>query len=180
MLQVTIPGQEYYDEVNNMFYNKKSVVLNLEHSLISVSKWESKWHKPFLDTPDLSTEQIIDYIKCMTLNKVDDDVYLRMTNENIEEIYDYINNPMTATWFNESLSNKSVSHKIITSEILYYDMIAMNIPFECEKWHLNRLITLIRVCAEKNNPPKKMNRQEMLSRRNQLNEQRKAKYHTNG
>lgn len=146
---------EYYDEVKNEFVYTKEQTLQLEHSLVSLSKWESKWHKPFLSPDDKSSEEVIDYVKCMTITQnVKPEVYNYLTKGNLEDINNYIDNPMTATTFNSE--RKSPSREIITSEIIYYWMITLNIPFECQKWHLNRLLTLIKVCNIKSNPPKKM------------------------
>lgn len=178
MLKITIPGLEYYDEIKNEFVYYNEQVLQLEHSLVSISKWESKWCKPFLSGNDKTTEQIIDYIRCMTITQnVNPDVYNRLTEQNIKAINEYIDHPMTATTF---FDEKGGSREIITSEIIYYWMVAFNIPFECQKWHLNRLLTLIKVCNVKNNPPKKMSRHEILSRNKALNEARKKELKTKG
>jgi hypothetical protein len=187
MLQIVIPAtakaKEYYDEAKNEFIQVKEgkeVHLTLEHSLVSLSKWESKWCKPFLGKEIKTTEETIDYIKCMTLTQnVDPDVYYRMTNDNIEQIKEYIDNPHTATTIYED-PNTPKSRETITSELIYYWMIALNIPFECQKWHLNRLLTLIRVCNIKNKPPKKMTQRQLLSRNAQLNAARRQKLHTKG
>lgn len=179
MLKITIPEREYYDEVKNEFVYTKEQHLQLEHSLVSLSKWESKWHKPFLSPDDKSSEEVIDYVKCMTITQnVKPEVYNYLTKGNLEDINNYIDNPMTATTFNSE--RKSSSREIITSEIIYYWMITLNIPFECQKWHLNRLLTLIKVCNIKSNPPKKMGRQELLNRNRALNEARKKQYNTRG
>ena len=170
---------EYYDEVKNEFVYTKEQTLQLEHSLVSLSKWESKWHKPFLSPDDKSSEEVIDYVKCMTITQnVKPEVYNYLTKGNLEDINNYIDNPMTATTFNSE--RKSPSREIITSEIIYYWMITLNIPFECQKWHLNRLLTLIKVCNIKSNPPKKMGRQELLNRNRALNEARRKQYNTRG
>ena len=179
MLRLIIPGLEYYDEVKNEFVYYDEQVLQLEHSLVSISKWESKWCKPFLDNKDKSVEEIIDYIKCMTITQnVKPEVYNRLTEKNIIEINDYIDHPMTATTFNDM--SRPGSREIITSEVIYYWMITFNIPFECQKWHLNRLLTLIKVCNIKNNPPKKMSKQEILNRNKALNEARKKELKSRG
>ena len=179
MLRITIPEMEYYDEVKNEFVHTKEQHLQLEHSLDSLSKWESKWHKPFLSPDDKTSEEVIDYVKCMTITQnVKPEVYNYLTKGNLQDINDYIDNPMTATTFNSE--RKSSSREIITSEIIYYWMITLNIPFECQKWHLNRLLTLIKVCNIKSNPPKKMGRQELLNRNRALNEARKKQYNTRG
>ena len=179
MLEIIIPGREHYDEASMEFIQTQDKCLRLEHSLVSISKWESKWNKPFLSNSEMTVEELIDYIRCMTITpNVDDDVYKRVTEQNIREINEYIDSPMTATTFNNT--NNTPSREIITSEIIYYWMITFNIPFECEKWHLNRLLTLIKVCNVKNNPPKKMGKQELLNRNKMLNAERKKRLNTSG
>ena len=179
MLNIIVPAMEYYDEVNNEFIQFKEQVLQLEHSLVSISKWEAKWHKPFLDGKEKTLEQVIDYVRCMTITQnVKPEVYTRLTEGNLKAINEYIENPMTATTFSDT--RQTPNREIITSEIIYYWMVAFNIPFECQKWHLNRLLTLIRVCNIKNNQPKKMGRNEILQRNKALNEARKKKLNTKG
>lgn len=174
-----VPGLELYDEVKNEFIYKNEQQIQLEHSLISISKWESKWNKPFLDGKDKTEEEIIDYIKCMTINKVNDmEVYDRLSTLNVYDINKYIESKMTATTF--SNESKSTNREIITSELIYYWMVSYNIPFECQKWHLNRLLTLIKVCNVKNNPPKKIGKQELINRNRELNRKRKEQYNTKG
>lgn len=185
MLEIEINSGECFDSDKNEFIKIKPITLQLEHSLISISKWESKWHKPFIQSSNnLKKDEIIDYIKCMTISpgKLDDTVYYFLSQKNINDIIDYIRNPMTATWFKED-EKKSRSKDIITSELIYYWMVALQIPFECQKWHLNRLLTLIRVCNAKNeesNPNRKLNKKDLMSRNAALNAQRKAKLHTRG
>ena len=179
MLQITIPEGEIYNERNNRFYQIKSQDIRLEHSLVSISKWESKWGKPFLHTKNKTDEELKDYVKCMTITQnVKDIVYENLSSENYKEIANYIELPMTATWF--SKSDGPPSRRIITSEILYYWMFSNNIPMECQKWHLNRLITLIKVCVEESNPSKKMGKSALLQRNKSLNAARKAKLKTKG
>lgn len=179
MLEITIPATEYYDENNNLFINTKEQKLRLEHSLVSLSKWESKWCKPFLTKDNKTVEESIDYIRCMTLTQnVDPLVYNAITNENIEEVANYIESPMTATTINNR--DKVSNREIVTAEIIYYWMIALHIPFECQKWHLNRLLTLINVCNIKNSPNKKMSKSEILARNRALNEARRKQYKTKG
>lgn len=179
MLRITVPGLELYNDKTGEFIYFEDQKLELEHSLLSISKWEGIYNKPFLSSADKSVEEIIDYIRCMTLTEdVDRDVYERLSEQNIKDINDYINAPMTATTFN-NVNNKS-SREIITSEIIYYWMVSYNIPFECENWHLNRLLTLIKVCNIKNNPPKKMSREEVMARNRELNAQRRKQFNTTG
>lgn len=171
---------EVFDESKQEFVDKKEQILRLEHSLISLSKWESKWNKAFLSMKEKTNEETIDYIRCMTMTpNVDPDVYSRLTSDNIKEINDYISAPMTATWFSDEKS-KGGSRETITSELIYYWMISLNIPFECEKWHLNRLLTLIKVCARKNAPPKKRSKSEIMRRNAELNAIRKKQLNTMG
>lgn len=173
MLQITIPPGEMWDEMCNEFVTTKGQTLTLEHSLVSLSKWESKWHKPFLSKEPKTQIETIDYIKCMTLTQnVDPNIYQFITRDNINEINAYIDNPMTATTFFDR-ENKKPNRSIITAEIIYYWMIALNVPMECQKWHLNRLLTLIKVCDIKNQPDKKMSRNEVLSRNKALNAARR-------
>lgn len=180
MLQITVPSTEIWDEVNQEFISIKGQTLQLEHSLVSISKWESKWHKSFLHTREKTDEQIFDYIKCMTINKdINPVVYRCLTADNVKEINDYINNPMTATCFNNNGNGKK-NNEVVTSELIYYWMIALNIPVEFQKWHINRLMTLIRVCEIKNNPPKKMGRGELMRRNAALNASRRKQLNTKG
>ena len=180
MLQITIPGREYYDEVKEEFVNTKEQTLQLEHSLVSLSKWESKWCKVFLSKQEKTNEETLDYIKCMTLTQnVNPEIYKYLTEENIEQINSYIEAPMTATYFSKD-EKGGQSREQITSELIYYWMISLNIPFECQKWHLNRLLTLIRVCNIKNQPPKKMSKSALMSRNAKLNAARRKQLHTKG
>lgn len=180
MLQITIPAVELWDERKQEFVITKEQTLQLEHSLVSISKWESKWCKPFLSKQEKTFEEILDYIKCMTITQnVDPEVYNYLTNKNIEEINEYINAPMTATYFSDEKNSKP-SREQVTAELIYYWMIAFNIPFECQKWHLNRLLTLIKVCNIKNQPPKKRSKKEIMSRNAALNAARRKRLNTKG
>ena len=170
---------ELYDEATQEFLYIPGSVLELEHSLVSISKWESKWCKSFISTKNKTNEELIDYIKCMCLNDVDEQVIDYITNDDIVKITNYINSPMTATRFVET-NNANSNREIITTELIYYWMITQNIPMECQYWHLNRLLTLIRVCDIKNSPPKKMSKQELLSRNAALNAARKKQLNTKG
>lgn len=178
MLRIHIPKTEYFDERDNTFVDVPSAVLELEHSLVSLSKWESIYEIPFLSTVDKTDSQLIGYIKAMTLNDVAEEVYFRLTTDETDQINKYINAKMTATWF--SNTNQRPSREIITSEVIYYWMISLNIPMECETWHLNRLLTLIQVCNQKNAPKKKLSRAEIAQRNRQLNEQRRKQLNTSG
>lgn len=180
MLHITIPATEMWDPVKEEFSYTKEQTLQLEHSLVSLSRWESKWCKPFLSS-EKNSEETMDYIKCMTITQnVNPDVYHRLTKENIQQINDYIGAPMTATTFSNE-KNAKKNKEIVTSELIYYWMISYQIPFECEKWHLNRLITLIRVCGVKNAPPgKKRSQKDLASYYASLNKQRRAQLNSKG
>ena len=178
MLEIVVPGREFFDEDKNEFVITKSTKLTLEHSLISLSKWESKWEKPFLSS-DKSVPETIDYIRCMTLTQnVDPLVYNALNNENVQDVVKYIEAPMTAT--KVKAQKHARNSETVTAELIYYWMIALNIPFECQKWHLNKLLTLIEVCSVKNQPQKKMSRSEILRSNRELNAARRAKYKTKG
>jgi hypothetical protein len=180
MLKITVvTKEESFDEKKNEFIPPITVDLKMEHSLVSLSKWESKWCKPFLSTSDKTDEEILDYIKQMTVTQnIKDEVFEKISVKNIKVIEEYINSKMTATKI--SSKNKKTSRQIITSELIYFWMISLNIPFECQKWHLNRLLMLIDVCNVKNAPPKKMSKKDIYSMNSRINEARKAKYNTKG
>lgn len=179
MLQIVVPAVEYWDEASEEFIKKDSQTLQLEHSLVSISKWESKWQKPFLAQSEKTNEEILDYIRCMTITKnVDPEVYTRLSNENVDAINQYIESPMTATRITDRRKSRS-GHRTITSELIYYWMISYGIPVEFQKWHLNRLLTLIRVCEAENNP-EKMSRKEILAQNAALNEARKRQTGSKG
>jgi hypothetical protein len=176
MLYITIPEQEIFDDATQTFISVKDIKLQLEHSLVSLKKWESKWKKPFLETK-MTPEEFLSYVECMTITQnVDPAVYLLLTPENIEEINNYINDPMTATTFTNRDPNQGRGKKeIVTAEIIYYWMVAQQIPMECQKWHLNQLMTLIRVCSIKNAPPKKMSKAETMARHRAANAKARAR-----
>lgn len=179
MLEIKIEESEQYNEETNEFITIKPQTLKLEHSLVSISKWESKWHKPFLYDNDKTLEEVMDYIRCMTINPVSDEyVYYALTQDNINMIQSYIDDPMTATTI-KSMPGKS-NNEVVTSELIYYWMVALNIPFECEKWHINRLLTLIQICNIKNQPAKNMSKRDIVSQNRLINEARRKKYHTKG
>lgn len=180
MLWITIPSDELWDEKEEQFVSPKAQTLQLEHSLVSISKWESKWNKVFLSKKEKTQEETIDYIRCMTLTQnVNPEVYRRLTNENFDEINRYINEPMTATYFSGK-EQGTPSREEVTAELIYYWMIALNIPFECQKWHLNRLLTLVRVCDIKNKPPKKMSKRDLYRHYADVNAANKKRFNTKG
>lgn len=182
MLHITVPAHEYFNEETQEFFEEKEQTLIMEHSLISISKWEAKWKKPYFSKEKKTNEEMLDYLRCMTITpqKVDGKVYRSLTKENIDSIAQYIDDPMTATTITDSQPH-SGRKQTITSELIYYWMIAQNIPTEYEKWHINRLLTLIRICAIKNDPnPKKMNRGAIAKQNRAINAARKAKYGTRG
>lgn len=179
MLTINIPDREWFNDATQEFITVKGTTLQLEHSLVSLSKWEAKWNIPFLSKDEKTLEQTLDYIRCMTITQnVNPMVYEQLSEENIKQINKYINSSMTATTF--SNLNNNPSREIITSELIYYWMISLNVPMECQKWHLNRLLTLIRVCNAKNAPAKKMSTRDIMSRNSALNAARRKKYNTKG
>ena len=179
MLKIIVPAGEMYNERENEFTYTKETVLTLEHSLVSVSKWESKWRVPFLSKSNKTPQQTVDYVRCMTLTQnVDDQAYRNLSQANVDAIEEYIDAPMTATTITNH--SKKINNEIITSEIIYYWMVALNIPFECQKWHLNRLLMLINVCSVKQEKPKKMSKSSALRSQAALNAQRKASLNTRG
>lgn len=181
-LTIVVPEGQLWDEKKEEFIYINETTLVLKHSLVSISKWESKWKKPFLSKEEKTNEEILDYVRCMTMTQnVDQNVYNFLSDSNVKEVTSYISDPMSATWFSkENNASKANNREIITSELIYYMMISYNIPQEYQKWHLNRLMTLIRICSIKNAPPKKMSKNEILSRNAALNAARKSKYGTKG
>jgi hypothetical protein len=180
MLTIIVPGVEMFDEEKQEFVSVDDVTLTLEHSLVSLSKWESIYEKPFLGQDKKTVEEVLEYVKIMVLtSNVPEDVWKKLSEENIVKINEYIDAKMSATWFNDS-PGAPKSREIITAELIYYWMITFQIPFECETWHLNRLFTLIRVCNTKQAKPKKMSRSEIAARNRELNAQRRQQLGTRG
>lgn len=181
MLLITIPAEESWDDAKEEFViTRKACTLQLEHSLVSLSKWESKWCKAFLSRNAKTEEEILDYIKCMTITQnVDPDTYNHLTRDNIKDIQEYIDAPMTATVISEDKTSKG-GREVVTAELIYYWMIALNVPFECQKWHLNRLLTLVKVCNIKNSPPKKRSKRDLMSRNAALNAARRQQLNSRG
>lgn len=184
MLTITIPATELFNDETQKFVNTKETTLQLEHSLVSLSKWEQTWEKPFLGKDDRNTIETIDYIRCMTISPEvpPQEVYNAITNTLMNQIAEYINKKMTATWFSEVPGqSRAQSGETITAEIIYYWLIALQVPFEVQTWHLNRLLTLIRVVNIKNDPKKKMMpKKDAAAQQRMLNEQRKVKFQTKG
>lgn len=182
MLKLIVPSREWYDELSEEFVKSSDCTLTLEHSLLSVSKWESKWKIPFLDDKKPKTrEQSLDYIRCMTINQVSDPfVYYNLTPKLMEQIDTYINDNQTATFVNRKKKARTPVKEVITSELIYYWMVTYGIPFECQKWHLSRLLMLIDVCVFKNEKPQKMSQNELMKRNAELNRARCAHLHTRG
>jgi len=180
MLIVDIAETEYYDRVKEEFVEVKAVQLKLEHSLVAISKWEAKWEKPFIGNADKTDEELYDYIECMVLNEepINPLTFRFISKSNIELINSYIKAPMTATTIKATKGKNS--RRIITSELIYYWMISFSIPFECQHWHLNRLMMLINVCDAQNTPAKKQSPKDALAERRRLNEARKAAMKSSG
>lgn len=185
MLRITIPAvvsEQFNEETNEFIYTteSKEQTLQLEHSLVSLSKWESKWNKAFLGKQEKTNEEVLDYVRCMTLTQnVNPEVYTRLTADNYKEINAYIEAPMTATYFSEDKLTKG-GRETVTAELIYYWMIALNIPVEFQKWHLNKLLTLIRVCNIKNSPPKRKSKREIMRRNAALNAARRSRLNSKG
>ena len=178
-ISITVPGVESFDDSKQQFVYTEETVLVLEHSLVSVSKWESRYCKPFLSQDARTSEETINYVRDMTLTHgVDPMVYLAIPDSVLAEIGAYISSPQSATTITEV--GVKPTRQVITSELIYYWMVALTIPFECENWHINRLLMLIRVCNAKNSTKDKVNRADLLARNRRLNEERKALYGTNG
>lgn len=181
MLKIKINKTEHYDNTVCRFIEINERFITLEHSLASLALWESKWHKPFLSKNEKTTEETLDYIKCMVVDgEFPENIPIEyiLSTKQFDLINDYISNPMTATWFNES--NSRPSRDVITSERIYYWMTIFNIPFECQYWHLNRLLTLIRVCSVENAPKKKMSKRDIYSQNRALNAARRSKSGSRG
>lgn len=180
MLSITVPLSEVFDESTGKFVVAESITLELEHSLASLSKWESEHEKPFLSKEPKTSEETLDYIRCMILTPVfPPEVLKYLTKDNIEKIDTHINRKMTATTFSK-IEPSRISREVITAEVIYYWMSTLNIPSECQYWHLNRLLTYIQVVNRKNAPPKKTSKRALLNRNSELNAQRLASMGTNG
>lgn len=179
MLKLTIRLSDSYNDETEEFV-MEDFVLELEHSLVALSKWESKYEKPFLDSEEKTSEEVMGYIDAMIITPwYPSDILTKLTNAHIAEINRYIDAKMTATWFNEPKNQPKSSEKI-TSELIYYWMVSYQIPWEAENWHLNRLFTLIKIFNVKNSKPEKRTPGEVAASRRALNEARRKKYGTSG
>lgn len=182
MLTITVPKKEYVNQ-DNSITKVKECVLTLEHSLVSISKWEAKFHRSFFGDQQMTDEETLYYVKCMTITQnVNPMVYLGLTKEHYDRILKYMEDPMTATWFTEvpGKSKNKFAGRTITSEIIYYLMIQYQIPVKFEKWHINRLLVLIRVCNEKSQPTKKMSKKDVMLRNQAINARNRARFHSKG
>lgn len=180
MLTIIVPGDDFFDEAKQEFVTQGDVELRLEHSLVSLSKWESKFEKPFLVPGQKTDEEVLGYIECMILQPdFPPGVLSALSQDNLDAIEKYIESKQSATWFSE-IRTAPRSSEIVTSELIYYWLVVFNIPFEVENWHLNRVFNLIRICNIKAGKPKKMSRNEIAARNRELNERRKAQLGTRG
>lgn len=181
MLTITVGGTDVYDESSETFRAEGGVELQLEHSLVSLSKWESEFEKPFLSNIEKTGDEVFGYVRCMILTpNPPGDIFLKLSKENLESINAYVDRKMTATWFSDNQRGSPATREVITAELIYYWMTVFQIPFECETWHLNRLFTLIRICNIKQSKPKKASRTEIAARNRELNAQRRQQMGTTG
>ncbi len=175
MLKIIVPAGELFDPKTETFIYTKPVELVLEHSLVAISKWESKWEIPFLNT-ELTIEQFVDYVRCMTITQnVDPNVYLTMNQTVMNRIRAYMDAKMSAAVIHSDRQNNRSSTKFITADLIYYWMVALQIPFECQKWHINRLLMLIRIAEIEQNPNKKLSKAESAKKSQAINAARRAK-----
>ena len=178
MFELTIGATEHFNQETSEFEMLNGVTIELEHSLFALSKWESKFEIPFLNNDNLTDEQMMYYIQCMTITKnVDPKLYGSLSEANIITVNEYLNKKHTATWFSEHGNGpgRRTSNEIVTSELIYFWLTACQIPFECEHWNLKRLLTLIQVCNEKNKPQKKMDRKTMMNKHRSVNASRRPR-----
>ena len=182
MLTITVPGAEYFDDRTQTFYHTKETTLALEHSLVSISKWEAKWHKPYLSSEEMTGEQKIDYVRCMTMTQnVDPLVFYSLTSDNYSQIEAYMNDPMSASKIDTRKRKGQRKDSTVTSEDLYYQMFYNNVPMECQKWHLNRLLVLLQICNRNNaGESGKKSKSALTQEWKALNDARRKKYNTKG
>ena len=180
MLILKVKGGESFNEETQEFDDRPDFVLELEHSLVSLSKWESNFHKPFLDNKSKTNAELLFYIEAMILNPIyPDNVASWLSNDDLRVIKEYIESPASATTFGQ-MPERGGRGEVITSELIYYWLVAFSVPFEVERWHLNRLFALVRICNIKNQKPTKTSKSDMVRRNRELNAQRKAQYNTSG
>lgn len=180
MLKIIVGAEEFYDTETEEFISKNGVELELEHSLVSLSKWESIFEKPFLSSEEKTTDEVLAYIRYMnTSREIAPEVFKNLSEQNVKDVNAYLESKQTATWFNDKAPTAR-NQEVVTAELIYYWMISFNIPMECQYWHLNRLFTLIKVFNVKNAKPKKMSRARVAERNRTLNEQRKKQFGTSG
>jgi hypothetical protein len=180
MLTIEIPERDFFNEETCEFVVKPKVSFQIEHSLASISRWESKWNIPFLADTRKTNEQMADYIRCMTVTKnIPEDIYADLPAEVHVKVSEYIRAPMTATTLPQDRGGRR-NRETTTSELIYFWMVSYNIPLECQKWHLNRLLTLIQICNIKNQKPGKRNRQDLMAQRRSINASRRAQYNSKG
>lgn len=180
MLTIVIEGEESFNNEEQTFETLNDVVIELEHSLLSVSKWESKFQKPFLAAGKKTSEELFEYLKAMVVTpSIDLDVLYSCSQKNLDTIQEYIDSSQSATTFGVMPERQGLG-EVITSELIYYWIVAFKIPFECQTWHLNRLFALIRICNIKNSKPKPMSRMELAQRNRELNAKRRAELGTTG
>lgn len=182
MLSLTITRPKMLNDETYEFIEGKTWVIQCEHSLVSLRKWEAKYHKPFLTKGEKTWGETVDYIRCMTITQhVPEEAYQWISAENISEVNSYMEDPMTATWFGKEPEGKGkINGRQVTAELIYHWMIALNIPQEYQKWHLNQLLTLIKVCNEENKPPKKRSQKELIAQYAEQNESRRRKFNSKG
>ena len=181
MLTISLINQDFFDAETSEFIEYPDMEIQLEHSLISMSKWESLFEKPFLAPGQRSRDEVLSYIGCMILTPgIDSSVVNRLGNNELSLIDAYISSKQSATTFGDLPARNKSSGETITSELIYYWMVAFNIPFECQTWHLNRLFSLIRILNLKQEKPKKMSRAEISARNAELNAKRRAALGTSG
>lgn len=180
-ITITIPAGQLYSESENRFYKVEETTVELEHSLVALSKWESKWHKPFLTKDQKTRAEVIDYFRCMCLTpSIEPLVFNAIKDREFVRIMKYIDDPMTATTITHHSSTKRGNTGTVTSELIYYWMGEYNISKECEWWHINRLFKLIEITSVKRQPEKKMSKRDIAAQNKSLNAMRRARHGSRG
>lgn len=180
MLRISVHESEQFNEATSEFVLVNEQTLVFEHSLFSISKWESEFQKPFLSEVEKTPEETVAYFHHMLQEPVSDSVLNLLTQDDVRRITEYITSPMTATTLTATPKKGPGTGEFITSELMYYYMVALNIPMECDRWHLNRLVTLIKITNIKNQPPKKMSNKDAVNSQRAANAARKAQLGTTG